>query len=72
MSFAPAKTPPAVVAKINAAVVAAINDPEVSRKLIDSGAVPATGTPVQRADFLKSELASCGKVIAEKNVEPEG
>jgi tripartite-type tricarboxylate transporter receptor subunit TctC len=70
--FAPAKTPSAVVAKINAAVVAAINDPEVSRKLIDLGAVPATGTPAQLVDFLKSELARWGKVIAEKNIKPEG
>jgi tripartite-type tricarboxylate transporter receptor subunit TctC len=57
VSFAPAKTPSAAVAKINAAVVAAINGPEVSRKLIDSGAVPTTGTPAQLAHFLKSELA---------------
>jgi tripartite-type tricarboxylate transporter receptor subunit TctC len=70
--FAPAKTPPAVVAKINAAVGAAINDPEVARKLIDSGAIPATGTPEQLAEFLKSELARWGKVIAEKNIKPEG
>jgi tripartite-type tricarboxylate transporter receptor subunit TctC len=70
--FAPAKTPPAVIAKINAAVTAAINDPEVSRKLIDAGAVPATGTPGELADFLKSELARWGKVIKEKNIKPEG
>jgi tripartite-type tricarboxylate transporter receptor subunit TctC len=70
--FAPARTPPAVIAKINAAVGAALNDPEVARKLIDSGAVPATGTPGELADFLKSELARWGKVIKEKNIKPEG
>jgi tripartite-type tricarboxylate transporter receptor subunit TctC len=70
--FAPAKTPPAVIAKINAAVASAINDPEVSARLIDSGAVPATGTPGELADFLKSELARWGKVIKEKNIKPEG
>jgi tripartite-type tricarboxylate transporter receptor subunit TctC len=70
--FAPAKTPPAVIAKINAAVASAINDPEVSARLVDSGAVPATGTPGELADFLKSELARWGKVIKEKNIKPEG
>jgi len=70
--FAPARTPPAVVARINAAVVAAINDPEVTRKLIDSGAIPATGPPEELGDFLKSEIARWGKVIAEKNIKPEG
>jgi tripartite-type tricarboxylate transporter receptor subunit TctC len=70
--FAPARTPPAVIAKINAAVAAALNDPEVSAKLIDVGAVPATGTPGELADFLKSEIERWGKVIREKHIKPEG
>jgi tripartite-type tricarboxylate transporter receptor subunit TctC len=70
--FAPAKTPPAVVAKLNAAVGAAINDREVKAKLIDVGAIPATGTADELAAFLKSEIARWGKVIREKNIKPEG
>ena len=38
--LAPAKTPPAIIAKLNAAFVAAINDPVVKDKLIKSGAIP--------------------------------
>ena len=38
--LAPAKTPPAIIAKINDAFVKAINDPVVKKKLIDSGADP--------------------------------
>jgi tripartite-type tricarboxylate transporter receptor subunit TctC len=70
--FAPAKTPPAVIAKLNAAVGAALNDPVMAAKLIDVGAVPATGTPQELSDFLKSEIARWGKVIREKNIKPEG
>jgi len=70
--FAPAKTPAAVIAKINAAAAAALNDPEVSAKLIDVGAVPATGTPGELAEFLKSEIERWGKVIREKHIKPEG
>jgi tripartite-type tricarboxylate transporter receptor subunit TctC len=70
--FAPAKTPAAVIAKINTAVAAALNDPEVSAKLIDVGAVPATGTPGELAEFLKSEIERWGKVIREKHIKPEG
>ena len=70
--FAPAKTPAAVIAKINAAVAAALNDPEVSAKLIDVGAVPATGTPGELAEFLKSEIERWGTVIREKHIKPEG
>jgi tripartite-type tricarboxylate transporter receptor subunit TctC len=67
--FAPAKTPAPVVAKINAAVTAALNDPELNKKLIDAGADPSPGTPAQLADFVKSELERWGKVIKEKNIK---
>ncbi len=45
--LAPAKTPPAVVAKINDAFAKAINDPVVKQKLIESGAVPVADKPEQ-------------------------
>ena len=67
--FAPAKTPAPVIAKLNAAVNAALADPELSKKLIDAGADPAAGTPEQLADFLKSELERWGKVVKEKNIK---
>ena len=67
--FAPAKTPAPVIAKLNAALAAALNDPEISRKLIEAGADPAPGTPAQLADFLKSELERWGKVIKDKNIK---
>jgi tripartite-type tricarboxylate transporter receptor subunit TctC len=67
--FAPAKTPAPVIAKLNAALHAALNDPEVKKKLVDSGADPAAGTPEQLADFLKSELDRWGKVMREHNIK---
>lgn len=69
--FAPARTPPAVIAKLNNAVVTALNTPEISQKLIKSGAQPAPGTPAQLADHLKSEIARWGKIIKEKGIKPE-
>ena len=45
--LAPAKTPPEIIAKLNAAFVAAINDPVVKDKLIKSGAIPVANTPDQ-------------------------
>ena len=67
--FAPAKTPAPVIARLNAAVTAALNDPELNRKLVEAGADPAPGTPAQLADFLKSELERWGKVIRDKNIK---
>jgi tripartite-type tricarboxylate transporter receptor subunit TctC len=69
--FAPARTPAPVIARLNAAVTAALGDAEVSRRLIQAGAVPSPGSPQQLADLLKSELARWGKVIREKNIKPE-
>ena len=58
-----------MIARLNAAVTAALNDPELNRKLVEAGADPAPGTPGQLADFLKSELERWGKVIREKNIK---
>ena len=69
--FAPAKTPAPVIAKLNAAVTAALSDPEVHKKLVEAGAVPAPGTPGQLSELLASEFARWGKVIKDKNIKPE-
>lgn len=69
--FAPARTPAPVIAKLNAAVTAVLNDPEVNRKLVEAGAVPAAGTPAQLGELMANELARWGKVIKEKNIKPE-
>ena len=71
--LAPVKTPPAVIAKLNAAFVAAINDPVVKEKLIQSGAVPVANTPAQFGQILKDELARWGRVVRDKGIkEPAG
>jgi tripartite-type tricarboxylate transporter receptor subunit TctC len=60
---APAKTPPAIVAKLNAAAVAALHAPEVQEKLSAQGAVLVGDTPEQFAAFVRDEIAKWGKVI---------
>ena len=62
--LAPAKTPPAIIAKINDAFVKAINDPVVKKKLIESGAVPVADTPAEFGKFFKDEIERWGKVVA--------
>ena len=70
--LAPAKTPPAVIAKLNAAFIAAINDPGINAKLIDSGAVPAPDTPAAFGTMLKDEIARWGRVVREKGIKEPG
>jgi tripartite-type tricarboxylate transporter receptor subunit TctC len=69
--FAPARTPAPVIAKLNAAVVAALNDPEMRKKLVQSGAFPAAGTPEALSEHLKGELARWGKIIREKGIKSD-
>ena len=67
--LAPAKTPPAIVAKINDAFVKAINDPAVKQKLVDSGAVPVADKPEAFGATLKAELDRWGKVVRDKGIK---
>jgi tripartite-type tricarboxylate transporter receptor subunit TctC len=67
--LAPAKTPPAVIAKLNKAVGDALNDPEVHDKLVKAGATPVGGTPEALGAFMKSEYEKWGKVVAERGIK---
>jgi len=66
--LAPAKTPPAVIAKLNRTVNAALDDPQVRQKLVQSGATPAGGTPQALGMFLKSEYEKWGRVVAAHHI----
>jgi tripartite-type tricarboxylate transporter receptor subunit TctC len=66
--LAPAKTPPAIIAKLNAAMRGALTDPVVKEKLVKVGAVPTPSTPEEFESFLREELARWGKVIREKGI----
>jgi tripartite-type tricarboxylate transporter receptor subunit TctC len=67
--LAPAKTPPAVIAKLNKAVSDALNDPAVHDKLVKAGATPVGGTPEALGAFMKAEYEKWGKVVAERGIK---
>ena len=69
--LAPARTPPAVIARLNAGLVAVLRDPEVRAKLAQSGVTPSPSTPEEFAAYLKDEIARWAKVIREKGIKPE-
>jgi tripartite-type tricarboxylate transporter receptor subunit TctC len=64
----PAKTPPEVIAKLQAAVQAAINDPAVHAKLVEIGYEPVGNTPQQFAAMLEKERARWQKLIHDLNI----
>jgi tripartite-type tricarboxylate transporter receptor subunit TctC len=67
--LAPAKTPAPIVAKLNAAMLAALNDPDMRAKLAQSGVTPAPSSPDQFARYLKDEIERWTKVIREKGIK---
>jgi tripartite-type tricarboxylate transporter receptor subunit TctC len=70
--LAPAKTPPAVIAKLNKAVNDALDDPQIHDKLVKSGAAPVGGTPQSLGAFMTSEYEKWGKVVKERGIKDSG
>lgn len=66
--LAPAKTPKAVIARLNAAVVKALKDPALREKLLATGLDPQPSTPAEFASLIRSETARWKKVIEEAGI----
>ncbi|MDM0020304.1 Bug family tripartite tricarboxylate transporter substrate binding protein [Variovorax saccharolyticus] len=69
--LAPAGTPKAIVAKLNAEINAALKLPDVRAKLEAAGIEIQGGTPQEYAALIKSDLAKWGKVVKEAGIQPE-
>jgi 2-methylaconitate cis-trans-isomerase PrpF/tripartite-type tricarboxylate transporter receptor subunit TctC len=63
--FAPAKTPKAVIDKINAALNQVLADKEIVKRIEDHGADVQTGTPAELGALVKAELTKW-KVVVQK------
>jgi tripartite-type tricarboxylate transporter receptor subunit TctC len=61
--LAPAGTPRAVIDHLNAAVNAAVGEPQLRQKIMDLGVVPEGGSPEDLAAFLNSESQKWKRVI---------
>src|SRR5215208_3872250 len=61
--FAPAKTPPEIVAKLNAEVLKALPDPELQKRFADIGGEIRPYKPDELAAFVKAEIEKWAKVV---------
>ena len=61
--LAPAGTPPDVVARWNAGIVAALNAPDVREKMIAQGADPSPTTPAEFAAFIAKERDKYARIV---------
>ena len=69
---APANTPQAVVAKINADIDSILRRPDVRDQLLGMGFLPAKpGTPEEYRRFIGDEVARYGKLIRAAGIEPQ-
>jgi tripartite-type tricarboxylate transporter receptor subunit TctC len=69
--FAAAKTPQAVVNRLNKEIVASMQEPETRNRLLALGAEPLPGPPDVLRKHLASEIAKWGKVIREAGIKAQ-
>ena len=69
--FAPAGTPPEIVAKVSADIAAVLKEPEVRDKLAGMGLEVVGSSPTEFSRYVKSESEKWGKVIRDAGVKAE-
>jgi tripartite-type tricarboxylate transporter receptor subunit TctC len=69
--FAPAKTPAAIVQRLNADMVKALNSPEMKERMAQQGMDPAPSTPAELAAFVKLESAKWSKAAKDSGATAE-
>ena len=70
--IAPAKTPAAVVDRLNAEVVKALKDPTVIDRLVTEGGNQIVGgSPTAFEQVIKDDLSLYGQLIRSANIQPE-
>ena len=65
---APAKTPKSVIARLNKEITAALNSPDVKKRLADQNVAAQASTPEQATELLASEIKRWGDVIVRAKV----
>jgi tripartite-type tricarboxylate transporter receptor subunit TctC len=67
--FGPPKMPPEVLAKLNAAFVKTLRNPEVVKRLAAMGLAPVGNTPAEFNDNLRRELVTWKKLVVERKLK---
>ena len=67
----PARTPHAVISKLNGELVKILAQPDVRERLVREGADPASTTPEAFTAYMRSEVAKWSKVIKTANIKAE-
>ncbi len=66
----PGKTPPAVIAKVHAAMRQAISHPATRKQLDEMGYQVVANTPEQFGTFLREQIGTWTKIVIDNNIKP--
>ena len=66
--FAPAKTPPAIINRLNQEIVRVLARPDIRERLSNIGIEAVGSSPADFAALIRSEMSTMGKVIREAGV----
>jgi tripartite-type tricarboxylate transporter receptor subunit TctC len=67
----PAKTPPAIVAKLSQEIARALRLPDVSGRLLVQGMEPTSSTPEEFSAYIRSEMTKWAKVVKASGAKAE-
>lgn len=69
--FAPARTPPAIVALLNRHIADILAQPEISARLLGLGVEPAPNTPEAMGRLLREDIALWARIIERAGIEKQ-
>jgi tripartite-type tricarboxylate transporter receptor subunit TctC len=70
-AWAPAKTPPAIVAKLRGALVGAVSDKATRERLLAAGIEPEASTSAELEAFVVSETKKWAEIVKAAGIQPE-
>jgi tripartite-type tricarboxylate transporter receptor subunit TctC len=67
----PAGTPPAIVGRMNAEIVAALKRQEMHERVLAAGAEPSPSTPAEFGALIRDEIAKWAEVVKASGAKPD-
>jgi tripartite-type tricarboxylate transporter receptor subunit TctC len=67
----PAKTPKAIIQRLNQSIQLAINSPSVKQKMLELGVNPQSSTPEEMTEYINADIVKWGQVIEKAKIEKQ-
>jgi tripartite-type tricarboxylate transporter receptor subunit TctC len=69
--FAPAKTPPAIVTRVNQEIARGLQNADIRERYFNTGSEVVAGSPQEFSAVIQSDIIKLGKLIREANIRPQ-